>query len=539
MLLVTCFMVAMLISVVMVPGLIRLAVPFGLVDEPNERKVHTVSIPRVGGIAISFGALIPIFVWADLTQELVAYLLGSLIIVVFGIWDDRKELGYKTKLFGQILAISVFIYWGQLYIQWLPFQGLSIAPLWLSILLTYFSLLGITNAVNLTDGLDGLAGGTSLISLTGICLLAFASGSESLVVLCLAVCGSIFGFLRYNTHPARIFMGDTGSQFLGFTVGVAAVLLTQQANTALSPVLPLILLGLPILDTLTVMTRRIMQKRSPFSPDKNHFHHRLMDMNFKHYEAVIIIYLVQIALIAIAFVMRYQPDLVLLLVFLTFCFGFNGVFRLAESNGWQYQGNWFRKMAGQINASLERRKTTRVTVKMLGPFLQLSLPLYLFVCFWVGKNVEGVVPVLTAMCVFSIALLTQKHTELTLWLRRVLWYAACGLAVYCSAQVDFHLNVYAKLYTGVLVISVLLAFYLGRREDFKINPLDVIVLLGAAILFYTGKEGGIFAGIGYHFAQVMLLLYAVELALEKHRFKALEKWPLVLVFLCCQVFVLI
>lgn len=530
MLFIACFLVAMLIAVLMVPALMRVAAPWGLVDQPNERKVHTQSIPRVGGIAIAVGALVPLVLWAETSRELTAYLLGALCLVIFGIWDDRRELNYKTKFLGQIIAVSLFIMVGGVSIQWLPFQGLNPIPLWFSILLTFIALLGITNAVNLVDGLDGLAGGTSLLSLGAIALLAYLSGGVMLVMLALAIAGSIFGFLRYNTHPAIIFMGDTGSQFLGYSIGVAAVLLTQQVNTALSPVLPLILLGLPILDTLTVMTRRMLAGRSPFSADKNHFHHRLMKLGLEHYEAVIVIYLVQIVLIVLAFVFKYQADWILLSMFALFCVGFNGLFHLAESSGWRYRRSSLGSMTPpRVNteAVTHYKAVARALVR---PFLYVTLPVYLFVCMWQAQSIEGIGVLYGAMFVLSLCLLLSPIGQAG-WMSRSVWYAACGLGVYCSAQTGLIETVWIKLYMGVIAAAVLLSFQLESAENFRINPLDVIVLVSAGLLFYFSGVNAQFDQFGAQLTQAIIFLYAVELMLDgKPLHRSLARWALSLVF---------
>ena len=152
-------------------------------------------------------------------------------------------------------------------------------------------LVGITNAINLSDGLDGLAGGVTFLSLAAIAVLTYIAVDAGFMLLAtMSIMGSILGFLRFNTFPARIFMGDGGSQFLGFSAGVLAILLTQSSNTALSPALPLLILGLPILDTLMVMGERIYEGRSPFVADRKHIHHRLLALGFHHYEAVVTIY---------------------------------------------------------------------------------------------------------------------------------------------------------------------------------------------------------------------------------------------------------
>jgi len=145
--------------------------------------------------------------------------------------------------------------------------------------------------------------------LCGIALLAYLAQALNIVLMCFAVAGVVFGFLRYNTFPARVFMGDTGSQFLGFAIAVLTVVLTQKSNSALNPMLPLFLVGLPVVDTLVVMYRRLSAGRSPFAPDTNHLHHRLLALGMKHYEAVAFVYLGQILFVVAAIFLRYESDL--------------------------------------------------------------------------------------------------------------------------------------------------------------------------------------------------------------------------------------
>ncbi len=531
MLFIACFLVAMLVAVMAVPLLMRLAVPMGLMDEPNERKVHVNQIPRIGGIAIVFGSLLPIMIWAELDRHIQAYVLGSLCLLVFGIWDDRKELNYKIKFLGQMIAVTIFIVYGKITIQWLPFQGLSIAPLWLSIFLTFFALLGITNAVNLVDGLDGLAGGTCLLSLGAIAVLAYMAGDMQLVMLTMAISGGIFGFLRYNTHPASIFMGDTGSQFLGFSIGVSAVMLTQVSNTALSPMLPLILLGLPILDTLTVMTRRMMNGRSPFSADKNHFHHRLMNLGFKHYEAVIIIYLVQVGLILLGFTFKYQNDWLLLLLFLAFCIGFNGMFRYAEFRHWRFGNSSLQKNMAPYISDRAFERYRNFVVAGVRPIIFLTLPLYLFACIWGARDVQGMLPIYLLMTLLSVALLLTPMKEQYVWVSRTVWYASCGLAVYCSAQAGFISSIWVQGYILLLAIAILVSFLFEREGGFSINPLDVIVLVFAGLAFYLSGVDPAFSQVGVQVTQAVVFLYAVELMLNgKQRHRSLARAALTAIF---------
>ncbi|HBH80185.1 MAG TPA: hypothetical protein DDY39_10195, partial [Nitrospira sp.] len=197
---------------------------------------------------------------------------------------------------------------------------------WISVPLTLMVIVGVTNAVNLSDGLDGLAGGLSLLSFAGIAYLAFQANESLLALLMVSILGGLLGFLRFNTYPARIFMGDAGSQFLGHYLAVAAILLTDATRTAYSPLLALFLWGVPLLDTAGVMIHRYLQGRSPFIGDRSHVHHRLLASGLSHGQAVTLIYAVHALMVGCAYVLRWQPEWLLVAVYLVFVLGLLSVF---------------------------------------------------------------------------------------------------------------------------------------------------------------------------------------------------------------------
>jgi UDP-GlcNAc:undecaprenyl-phosphate/decaprenyl-phosphate GlcNAc-1-phosphate transferase len=213
------FFAALVISMTLIPLMIRLAPWCGMLDNPDARKVHTTPIPRVGGIGIVMGALIPILLWSPLGDIVRAYLLGSLVLLVFGAWDDARNLNPYLKFIGQIIAASAVVFYGDVYIASLPFMDMEPLPDYVAKPFTVFAIVGLINALNVSDGLDGLAGGLSILSLSCIAYLAYLAEGFGAITIVVAVLGGILGFLRYNTYPARVFMGDTGSQFLGFTLG--------------------------------------------------------------------------------------------------------------------------------------------------------------------------------------------------------------------------------------------------------------------------------------------------------------------------------
>ena len=375
----------MFISMVLIPPLMRSAQRYALVDVPTERKIHDSPTPRIGGLAMVCGAVTPILLWVEASQHVLAILYGTAVLLVFGLWDDRSSLDYRLKFAGQLIAVSVVVFYGDVVIRYVPFAGIDPIAESISIPLTIFALLGITNAINLADGLDGLdgldgfdglAGGTTLLSIGTLSLLAYLAGDADLLVLSMAVMGAIIGFLRYNTYPAQVFMGDAGSQFLGFALGVLVIILTQQSSPILSSSMPLLLLGLPLIDTFLVMGQRIVESRSPFKPDRNHIHHKLLKIGLDHYESVVIIYSLQAALVTCAFLFRYQSDLVNMGIFVgTFTLFVVG-FSLAAKRNWRIRQAISDDKPSTLTQLARGLKRHAVLTRVPMVFAAVSMPLF-------------------------------------------------------------------------------------------------------------------------------------------------------------------
>lgn len=296
------FIIALALSLLLTPVVKSFAFKIGAVDRPNARKVHTRIMPRLGGLAIyaafagGFLALLPLLPDALLSgydrRFAAALLAGGTLIVLLGALDDRFELSAKVKLLGQIAAACVVVFGFDIRISLLniPF-GDTMQPVaeWLAIPLTILWIVGCTNAINLIDGLDGLAAGVSGIAIATILVMAVIMGSEPVMLLSALLLGGIIGFLRYNFHPARIFMGDSGSLFLGFSLATLSMLGFKQV-TIVSFVTPLLIIGVPLSDTFFAIVRRVVNKRPIFAPDKGHLHHCLRELGFSHRGTVLIIY---------------------------------------------------------------------------------------------------------------------------------------------------------------------------------------------------------------------------------------------------------
>ena len=319
------FIIALFTAMIMVPYLQRWAVDTGAVDIPDERKVHKRAIPRIGGVAICMAWLFSLLVYVNMAREVRGILAGSLIIFFTGFIDDLYELSPKKKFTGQIIACIVTITVGHLTIHSLGNLfgfGNVVVPELLTVPFTILAVVGIVNAFNLMDGLDGLAGGISTIALSALLILGYLTDNYLLISLCAALLGGVLGFLKYNIYPARIFMGDTGSLLVGFVIAFLTVLLTQAPGATIQPLIPVLILGLPIADTIRVMGSRMLKKKSPFSPDKTHVHHHILNLGLNHRRTVTIIYGISLLLAGFAIVCRNWSGPLLLLTFAGAVVGF-------------------------------------------------------------------------------------------------------------------------------------------------------------------------------------------------------------------------
>lgn len=277
-------------SIILTPLVKMLAFKIGATDRPNQRKVHQKIMPRLGGLAIFLSFVIGVIILQPENVYATAILAGAAIIVLTGMLDDMIELSAKYKLLGQIVAAVLVVVWGGAQVEFinLPFGG-QIEFGFMSIPLTIIWIVGVTNAINLIDGLDGLAAGVSSIALITIAGMAVIMGDTFVAVMASILLVSTLGFLIYNFHPAKIFMGDTGALFLGYMISVLA-LLGFKNITVVSLIIPVIILGVPISDTFYAIIRRFVNKQPLSAPDKSHLHHCLLRMGYSHKQTVLIIY---------------------------------------------------------------------------------------------------------------------------------------------------------------------------------------------------------------------------------------------------------
>lgn len=273
----------------------RIAIHIGALDIPNKRKVHKVPIPRLGGLGIYAGFLLGYMLFGWESIQMNAILIGSFIIVITGIIDDIKPIPARYKLIGQIVAAAVVPLYSGILLRDISAFGFYINFGWFSVIATIIFIVAIMNCINFIDGLDGLAGGISAIYflMIGIIAIVFNNSNGLDTILAFIMLGATLGFLVHNFYPASIFMGDSGSLFLGYIIAVIS-LLGYKNVTFTSLIVPIFLLAIPIIDTLFAIIRRLLKHESIAMPDKCHLHHQLLKLNFSIRKSVLIIYLIDI-----------------------------------------------------------------------------------------------------------------------------------------------------------------------------------------------------------------------------------------------------
>lgn len=288
------FIATFLLALALTPLVIKFAVKIGAMDVPkDERRVHKVAMPLMGGLAMYIALVIGMILFLPKDRKFIAILIGATLILISGIKDDIKGTTPKEKLVYQMLAAGIAI-WGGINIDYVtnPFgQGPPGFELgWLTIPITIFWIVGITNTLNLIDGLDGLAGGVAFISSFSFMLVAIKMDLGFIGILAALVAGGCLGFLPYNFNPAKIFMGDTGSLFLGYMLAVISIEGALKSVATIAMIIPIIILGVPIFDTTFAIFRRVSKGQSIMAADKSHLHHRLLEKGFSQKQTVLILY---------------------------------------------------------------------------------------------------------------------------------------------------------------------------------------------------------------------------------------------------------
>jgi UDP-GlcNAc:undecaprenyl-phosphate GlcNAc-1-phosphate transferase len=480
-------------------------------------------VPRVGGLAMAAGFFIPISLWTigDLAAR--GILAGVVVIVLFGFLDDVRELGYPTKFTSQLLAAWMVIFIGELKIDHLGMllpKGVVLSN-WLALPLTFFVIVGVTNAVNLSDGLDGLAGGMMLFCQICIGFLAFCYQYDTITLMSVAICGAIFGFLRFNTHPATVFMGDSGSQLLGFLTVTMALKISQAINP-ISPLFPLLLLGLPVFDTLSVMFGRISRGDSPFKADKSHLHHKLLKIGFFHSEAVLIVYLLQAGIVTVAFFLRFQSDWFILLAYLGFCAGVTSFFYIFEQKAWQL------KRPGRLDQLIKYKlkilfKDRRLIIRLSQFCMEKGFIFYLLITCLLPRSIPRYLTGFVILLLLSMILILWRKPDWTTILLRLsiyfyfpwlIYYGELQPETWFSGRLSFLLPL---AFGALLFFTIMTLRTTWRNEGFKATPLDFIILFVAIILPNLPDQAIRNFNIHFLTTKIIVLFFIFEVLLGELR----------------------
>jgi UDP-GlcNAc:undecaprenyl-phosphate GlcNAc-1-phosphate transferase len=522
----------MLSTVVLLPLLIRGAPLLGLVAQPAPRKMHAVPIPEVGGIALCASVLVACALWHVLGDQGsgaagVAHAAGAsavLIVTVLGAVDDRVDLHYGIRVVVQFAAAALVAATGLAVITDTGLPFLPALPFALALPLTMVVIVGVANAVNFTDGLDGLAGGCMLLIGGALAWLAHAAGERDLLLVTLAVLGALVGFLRFNTHPARVFMGDSGAYFLGFTLAILAIRLGQGVY---APALVLLLFGLPVFDLLMVTITRLVRGRSPFQGGRDHTHHALLALGLQHYQAVVVTYLVCAAFVGAAFLLRDAGTLAICATFVAMALGLVAAHRLALGFvGARVAG---ARAPGQpdllgrwlANGSTEGREG----VRRFRALAVVTVILPCHVAWTLAGSGDAVVHALSATAA-ALALALVLRLLPAAWrvpCARFALYVAAAALVYISHRSGLVATGADLVLLVLLAASVLLALGLARGS-FPLTPMDALLALLLLLPALPGSD--VDAAVMRSCAKSLVLFYAVELVLNQRRFllDALRRW---------------
>ncbi|MFA7383760.1 MAG: MraY family glycosyltransferase [Desulfurivibrionaceae bacterium] len=471
------FFTALLCSLMLVPFSRKLALATGLLDHPDDqRKVHHSALPLLGGLGIAGAVLFSVAFCVKLSPMVIAYLLGAAIALFTGLLDDIVSIPPSMKFLGQILAALVFANGGGGELttlgNLLGLGDIQLGPL--SLVFTVIAMVGVMNAVNLFDGLDGLAGGISAIALVFFGLLAYTHQAWLSMAVILAVLGALLGFLRHNSHPARLFMGDTGSLFLGFTLAALAVRLATVSAGFLrvKPVMFAVILALPIADTLWVMGNRLRQGKNPFHPDKTHLHHRLLHLGLRHNEVVPVSYCLMFFLGGLAWLGEEWPEWWLFTLALMLIASLYAGINWAE----RQRLNLGRLLAIKHNSPARNLRLNKRLLQAMGRSSRIVFPLFL--CLF-----------------FSPVLLTSPSPPLFGFMAFALALFIILLFPWQGGRKEMPL---AHGLFFIAIFAILLSFWTNQPQPFWLiihgNSISVFALLWVTPHFMWGQHGKLLPG---------------------------------------------
>lgn len=509
---------ALAVSIAVIPLMIHLAPHLELLDTPNARKIHTHPIPRVGGWGICTGTIAATLMWLELDPLATSFVIGALVLLLVGALDDMHDLPAMIKLSTQFVATLPAVIYAGLLINMLPPFSVWQIPSILAVPLTSTSLVLCINATNTSDGLDGLAAGATLLSLSGILYLAYISGSGPVMILTAASLGGLLGFFRYNTYPAIIFMGDLGSQFLGFAVGFLALALLHSGSGTISPWSLLLLTGLPVADIVVVATRRLIRGQSPFRPDKTHIHHRCLELGLSHTQAVALIYTLQASFVYFGVTLHSSPAASILLVYIAHLAVIYGVLSFVER---RRSLNPIQETSG--GRGTDKKLPNPALLRIPRLVLEKVVPLILVMTAALVPDIPLDFGILGAVLVIPLLLgLVRRNSRSRLLIRLPVFLAATALLYLYTSERSPLGSPYWQFEIAVMGILALLALIAvkfspkRRKEEFRANSMDYLLTVFAILAVVALRAIPAFFN-PYFLLYLPVLLYCCELLMIERR----------------------
>lgn len=480
------FFTALFLSLFIVPVTVVLARKVGAVDFPKDRSSHSTPTTRLGGLGIAASLVLSCLMFLPLNDFALAFLTGLLVIIATGLVDDIADIGPRWKFVGQIAAAGAFVGLGGGFLVSLGnfLGGGEITLEWLAVPFTIFCMVGGMNAFNLSDGLDGLAAGLSAIAAIFLAYFSWHAGASDLVLACVALLGALMGFLRYNSYPAKLFMGDCGSLTLGYVLVAVLVSGSQRVGCDISLVAWAMVIALPLLDTLLVMARRIYYGHSPFLPDRTHLHHRLMALGLHHPGVVAVMYAAMACFGMLALTMRGFPAW---LMFTALCMA--GLVLFGGVSGLQHLGIVFNS---------EKRKQGHSTARQWPLFRRISAAV-------LAGSVPVSVLLLSLLCLpavfFSVPELNRNETLALLMLAATVMY-------YGLHRVQTHKG----MLHGSVYVSIFALFFLynwggvgdGHWSRVYLTAISMGAAIWVAIKIMFRKNTAILMTSGFELLMVFL-----------------------------------
>ncbi|MCF7821235.1 MAG: undecaprenyl/decaprenyl-phosphate alpha-N-acetylglucosaminyl 1-phosphate transferase [Mariprofundaceae bacterium] len=492
------FFTVLILSLLFTPFSMRVAFHLGAVDQPVDRSVHLKPMPRLGGLGMVLSILVGMAMFLKFEPVIVAFMAGLLVIMMTGLADDVYQIRPRFKLFGQAAACLLFI----------ELSGLSLTSFGdilgigeitvsgpLAYAVTLFCMVGVINAFNLSDGLDGLAAGIVVIACFFLGFFALIAQAWSGLTIIVVLFAGVLGFLKFNSHPARLFMGDTGSLMLGFSIATVSIILGTCESEGVLPISIAIILALPIIDTMWVMTSRVVRGVSPGSPDNTHLHHRLLALGFPHSVVVTILYAWVVLFGVLALSVKEMPEhwqfgfaialTALLYSLLTLCE--HKKMNVASDISGIYEISGVHEISDTHNisgASVEGQEEKRILAHLLGRSMKL-LPSVIFLGLFLPLLIADSVPASLGALTLGLAAFVaiafpwrdhQQHLSVIYGL-----FYLCGFTILYAWNIStyhvFNLDIYIFLFGGLLLLwSFLKVKFKRNSEVFLTSSFELLLI---------------------------------------------------------------